>query len=45
MGQSLWALGMGIPWVVIHSFLRSGTNGRIFERPWSIEDAMVYLDE
>lgn len=38
-GQSV-----GLPWVVILAFLRLTTNQRVFERPFTIEQAGTYVD-
>jgi len=36
---------VGLPWVVILAFLRLTTNGRVFERPITIERAVAYVEE
>jgi len=36
---------VGLPWVVILAFLRLTTNGRVFERPLPVDQAMAYVDE
>jgi toxin-antitoxin system PIN domain toxin len=34
---------VGLSWSTIHAFLRIGTNPRVFERPYSIEDATAIV--